>query len=178
MELVQKGASASLETVKQLMVTMKWTTAVDFDLAVLWKTKDGRKGMVYFGDMGNLNAHPFMKLDKDAGVGDTGGDNQETMKITDLETMAEVHLLCWDYGAVQGGKPARFSDSDLKITVMSESGEKNEVTAQAGDNGNVCVLVKIDNSSPMGATIINESKAGLLKGLTNDEPLWKIADGE
>lgn len=173
MELVQKGATAELETVKALKVKMKWTTPVDFDLAVLWKAKDGRHGLVYFGDMGNLNAFPFMKLDKDAGVGDTGGDNAETMKITSLEEMEEIHLLCWDYGAIGKGEAARFSTSDLKINIMSDSGESNDVVAQAGDNGNVCVLAKISNG-PLGATLTNESISGLLKSLTDDGPLWDI----
>ena len=174
-ELAGKGASAAIESIKQLLVTMKWTSAVDFDLFALWKAKDGTKGIVYFSDMGNLNAKPFMKLDKDAGVGDTGGDNKETMRIEDLSTMERVHIGCWDYGAVQGGTAARFAGSDLKITIMAQSGEKNDVPIVADAMGNVILLAEIDNSSPMGAKLINEGKSGTIKKL-DDTLLWRIAE--
>ncbi|PID73247.1 MAG: hypothetical protein CSB33_04835 [Desulfobacterales bacterium] len=177
MELKQKGAEANVGGFKQLMVTMKWTTATDFDLAALYEDKSGKQGLVYFGEMGDLNAFPFMQLSGDEGVGDTGGDNEETMRITKLDDMNYVWLMCWDYGKVQDGQPARFKESDIRIMLMDDKGESHNVTLDTGDMGNVALIATIDNSSPIGAKLINSSKAGTLKGLKNLQQIVEIING-
>lgn len=177
MELKQKGSEANVGGFKQLMVTMKWTTAADFDLAAAYEGKDGKQGLVYFGEQGDLNAFPFMQLSGDEGVGDTGGDNEETMRITKLDDMKYVWLLCWDYGKVQDGAPARFADSDVNMTVMDDKGASHNVNLDTGDMGNVALIATIDNSSPVGAKLINSSKAGTLKGLKTLQQLMDIIGG-
>ena len=174
MELAQKGSEAQVGGLKQFMVTLKWTTATDFDLAAAYESKDGRTGMVYFGDLGNLNEFPFMQLSGDEGVGDSGGDNEETMRVMNLEEMKNIWIICWDYGAVQDGKPARFSGSDVTVSLMDDSGTNHDVKLDSGDTGNISVVASIDNSSPMGAKLINESKAGTLKGLSNLDQIMAI----
>jgi len=174
MELKQKGSSANVGGFKQLMITMKWTTAADFDLAAAYETKDGKQGLVYFGELGNLNVFPFMQLSGDEGVGDTGGDNEEIMRVTKLEEMKYVWLLCWDYGKVQDGSPARFKESDVTLSVMDDGGSTHNITLDTGDLGNVALLATIDNSSPVGAKLINTSKAGTLKGLKTLQQLIEI----
>ncbi len=176
MELAQKGAEANVGGFKQLLVTMKWTTAADFDLAAVYETKDGRKGLVYFGDLGDLNAFPFMQLSGDEGVGDAGGDNEEQMRIANLDEMKFVWILCWDYGKVQEGGPARFAGSDVVLTVMDDKGNAHDVTLDTGDTGNVALLATIDNSSPIGGKLVNTSKAGTLKGLSNLNQLLGIIE--
>ena len=174
MELKQKGQEAQLGGIKRFMVTLKWTTAADFDLAAAYEAKDGRTGLVYFGEMGNLNEFPFMQLSGDEGVGDTGGDNKEEMRVMKIDDMKYLWILCWDYGAVQEGKPARFAGSDVEVSVMDDSGTSHAVTLDTGDTGNVCVVATIDNSSAMGAKFINTSKAGTLKGLKNLNQIMQI----
>lgn len=174
MELKQKGSEANVGGFKQLMVTMKWTTAADFDLAAAYEGKDGKQGLVYFGEQGDLNAFPFMQLSGDEGVGDTGGDNEETMRITKLDDMKYVWLLCWDYGKVQDGAPARFKESDVNLTVMDDKGNSHNVNLDTGDMGNVALIATIDNASPVGAKLINSSKAGTLKGLKTLQQLMDI----
>ncbi len=176
MKLEAKGASAELESVKQLKVKMSWTTAADFDLAALYKSKTGDTGLVYFGKLGDLNAFPFIKLDGDAGVGDTGGDNAETLKITQMDSMSEIHLLVWDYEAVKKGEAARFGGSDVKVNIMNDKGENHDVVPTAGEVGNVVIIAKIDNSSPMGAQLVNESKAATLKGFSDSKQLWDVVN--
>ena len=178
MEIKQKGGTADLESLKQLLVKMSWTTPTDFDLAALYETKTGTKGMVYFGEKGDLNALPWMKLSGDAGVGDNtdAGGNEEQMKITQLDDMAKVHLIVWDYGAVGKGDKARFEGSDVKVTIRDDKGNSNEVTLDSGDTGNVLVLATIDNTDPMGAKLVNTSNAGTLKGLNDSSQLWAIAE--
>jgi len=176
MEIKQKGGAAQLGGLKQAMVTLAWTTAADFDLAALYETKSGTKGMVYFGDMGDLNAMPFMKLSGDEGVGDTGGDNKEEMRITQIDDMKNIHIVAWDYGAIQSGDKARFADSDVKVSLMDDQGVQHDVTIDTGDMGNVCVIATIDNTSPMGAQLVNTSKIGTLKGLSDSKQLFDILD--
>lgn len=174
MDLKQKGSEANVAGFKQLMVSMKWTTAADFDLAAAYEDKNGKQGLIYFGELGDLNAFPFMQLSGDEGVGDTGGDNEETMRITKLDEMKFVWLLCWDYGKIQDGAPARFKDSDVSLTVLDDKGTSHNVSLDTGDMGNVALLAIIDNSSPVGAKLINASKAGTLKGLKNLQQLMDI----
>ncbi len=174
MELKQKGQEAQLGGIKQFMVTLKWTTAADFDLAAVYESKDGRTGLVYFGDKGDLNAFPFMQLSGDEGVGDTGGDNQEDMRVTNIDDMTFIWVLCWDYGAVTSGKPARFTGSDVSVSILDDKGTSHAVTLDTGDAGNVCVLATIDNSSPMGAKFVNTSKAGTLKEFKSLDQLVQI----
>ncbi len=173
MELKQKGSEAFIP-LKQLMVTMKWTTAADFDLAAAYETKEGKTGLVYFGDLGDMNAFPYMQLSGDEGVGDQGGDNEETMRITRLDDMKYVWLVCWDYGMVQNGQSARFADSDVNMTIVDDSGKSVQVSLDTGDMGNVVCVATIDNSSPMGGKLVNTSKAGTLKGLKTLDQLLEV----
>lgn len=174
MELKQKGDEANVGGFKQLMVTMKWTTAADFDLAAAYETKEGKTGLVYFGEMGDLNAFPFMQLSGDEGVGDKGGDNEEIMRITKMDDMKYIWLMCWDYGKVKDGAAARFKDSDVIISVMDDTGTGHDVTLDTGDMGNIALVATIDNTSPIGAKLANTSKAGVLKGLNKLQDLMDI----
>jgi tellurite resistance protein TerA len=176
MELKQKGSQANVGGFKQLIVTMKWTTAADFDLAAAYETKTGKQGLVYFGDLGKLNAFPFMQLSGDEGVGDKQGDNQEIMRITKLDDMKYVWIMCWDYGKIQTGAPARFKDSDISISVKDDKKNNHNVTLDTGSLGNVALMATIDNTSAVGVKLINESKAGTLKGLKNLQQLLDIIE--
>ncbi len=174
MDLQQKGQEAQLGGMKQFMVTLKWTSAADFDLAAVYESKAGKIGMVYFGELGSLNEFPFMQLSGDEGVGDSGGDNQEEMRVTKFEDMKYIYVVCWDYGAVQDGKPARFAGSDVSVSVMDDAGASHAVKLDTGDAGNTCVVATVDNSSAMGAKFVNVSKAGTLKGLKNLDQIMSI----
>ncbi|MCP4112036.1 MAG: hypothetical protein GY749_42005 [Desulfobacteraceae bacterium] len=174
MELKQKGEEANVGGFKQLMVTMKWSTAADFDLAAAYETKEGKQGLVYFGEMGDLNAFPFMQLSGDEGVGDKGGDNEETMRITKLDDMKYIWLMCWDYGKVKDGASGRFNDSDVMMSLMDDTGTSHDVTLDTGDMGNIALIATIDNASPIGAKLVNTSKAGTLKGLNKLQDLMDI----
>jgi len=177
MELKQKGETANVGGFKQLMITMKWTTAADFDLAAAYENKEGKPGLVYFGELGDLNAFPFMQLSGDEGVGDKGGENEEIMRIAKLDDMKYVWILCWDYGKVKDGSAARFKDSDVKLSVVDDKGTTHNITLDTGDMGNIALIATIDNSSPIGAKLVNSSKAGTLKGLKKLDDLMGIIKG-
>jgi len=173
MDLVQKNQTAELSSLKKLVVTMKWTSAVDFDLAALYVPKSGEHGLIYFGNKGTLNEFPFIGLDQDSGVGDSGGDNEENLRITKLDEMSKIYLICWDWGSIQSGTSARFVDSDLNITLTSDTGEVNRVCLDDPGIGNILVMAEI-KVSPIGATLINLNKIGTLKNLKDSNQILEI----
>lgn len=175
MRLKQKGEETSI-SLKNLTVTMNWTTEADFDLAALYKTKNGVAGLVYFGDMGDLKNFPFMALDKDEGVGDSAGSKREVLTIAKLDEMKFVWLLCWDYNRVKNGEKARFADSDVVLTFTDQSGQSNLVNFDSQESGNVCCLAVIDNSSSIGAMLINASRPATLHGLKTLEQLLELVE--
>ncbi len=180
MEIKAKGESLEVGGIKQAMVKLNWTSAIDFDLAALIEKNDGTKDFVYYANLGNMNEFPFMQLSGDAGVGDSvddGGENEETMRIAKLDdSIAKIHIVAWDFGAVGDGSAARFKDSDVKVALIDDKGTSYDVLLDSGELGNTCIIATIDNTSPMGAKLINESKMGTLKGLTNTDQLFDIAN--
>lgn len=175
--LTEKGQESNLPSIKQLLASLTWTSAIDFDLAALYEGKNGTKGMIYYNEKGDLNAFPFMQLSGDEGVGDSGGDNEETLRIVDLSEMKTVHLVAWDYKKVTSGEAARFGQSDASISIMDDKGEKHQCKLASDAEANVAIIATIDNSSAIGAKLINQSKTGKLSGLGDaTERLWQIAE--
>ena len=70
----------------------------------------------------------------------------------------------------------RFSDSDVKLNVMDDRGTNHDVVLDSGQMGNVALIATIDNSSPIGGQLVNTSKAGTLKGLSNLNQLVGIIE--
>jgi uncharacterized protein involved in tellurium resistance len=160
--LKTKGEEAYV-AVKQLLVSLKWTTAVDLDLMAFYKAKDGRVGGVFSnnyagGSMGGLNAFPFIQLSGDAGVGAEGGDNEETLRITKLDDLAEVYICTINFTDASRNRNATFRNYDGHVLVMDEKGESVAVPLDSVEPGTVAVIAKIDNSSVIGAKLINENR--------------------
>lgn len=161
-ELKTKGEIASLPTVKQLVVTLSWSSAVDLDLMAFYTTKDGTHGACYsdqisqdIKSLGDLNNFPFMKLSGDAGVGkETEGDESEELKIIKLDDIAMVRLVALNYKAVKAkDAEASFSDLNGHITILTEKGEVFDVPLNNTDKGTVAHIATIDNTSPIGAQL-------------------------
>ena len=172
--LKSKGDEAYI-SVKQLMVTLKWSTSVDLDLMAFYKTKDGKTGAVYSdnypgGVMGSLNSFPFIQLSGDAGVGAKGGDNEEVLRITKLDDMAEVHIVTLNYTDASSKKDVAFNSYDGGIVIMDDKGESIAVPLNSAEKGHIAVIAKIDNSSPMGAKLINENRIMDLGSFASDIP--------
>lgn len=164
-QLEAKDAQAFISDFEQLMVAMTWTCSADFDLFAVYEAKDGRRGIVYYKDLGDMNAFPFIKLSGDAGTDDSGGDNEESLVIVSLTEMKYVWLCCWDYPKVEAGQPGRFGGSDVKITIMDDKGNNFEVPMVCTEQGNVARIATIDNTSPISIKLLNSSRAGVLQGL-------------
>ena len=78
------------------------------------------------------------------------------------------------FRSVKEGAPDRFKDSDVSMNVMDDKGTSHKVDLDTGDMGNVALIATIDNSSAIGAKLINSSKAGTLKGLKKLQQLIDI----
>lgn len=177
MDLNTKKQSAALESINGLAVQLTWSTAQDFDLAALYKTKAGSEGLIFFNNKGDLNTPPFIKLDKDAGVGDkvASGGNCEQLRITKLDDVSEVHIIAWDFGAIEQGSAARFQGSDVAITLTDSTGAQHTAKLDTGDMGNVAVVATLKNTA-IGGELVNSSKIGLLKQFSKTEQLWAIVN--
>lgn len=157
---LQKKGEEAYVSVKQLMVSLKWTAAVDLDLMAFYKAKDGKTGAVFSdeypgGSLGSLNAFPFIQLSGDAGIGATGGDNEEVIRVTKLDDIAELYIVTLNYTDAANKKETTFSAYDGTVTVLDDKGEAVEVPLNSNDKGTIAVIAKIDNTSPMGAKLIN-----------------------
>ncbi len=157
--LDKKGDEAYV-SVKQLMVTLKWTVNVDLDLMAFYKAKNGQVGGVFSdnypgGNLGNLNSFPFIELSGDEGVGASGGDNEEVLRITKLDELAELYIVSINYTDAIDNRQSTYSDYDGIVMVVNDRGEAVEVPLNSPNRGHVAVICKIDNSSPMGAKLIN-----------------------
>lgn len=160
--LKKKGEEAYV-SLKQLMVNLKWSASVDLDLMAFYKAKDGTEGGVFSdnysgGTLGSLNEFPFIQLSGDEGVGATGGDNEEVLRVTKLDDMAEVYICTLNYTDAINKKDSSFSDYDCGISVMDDKGESIAVPLDSSEKGQVAVIAQIDNTNAMGAKLINENR--------------------
>ena len=174
--LEAKDSHGFISDFEQLMVAMTWSTETDFDLFAVYHAKNGQKGIVYYNDMGDLNAFPFIKLSGDAGTNDSGGDNEESLVIVSLHEMKYVWLCCWDYPKVEVGQPGRFAGSDLTIKVMDDKGNDFVVPLVFSGQANVACIAKIDNSSPISIKLVNSSRSGVMSGL-DANAIFEIVGG-
>ena len=161
MELKQKGTSAQLGAFKQLKVSLVWTSAVDLDLMAFYKTRDGRTGGVYSdnyngGTLGELNSFPFMELSGDEGVGATGGDNREELRITKLDDIEELFICALNFTDAQGSSNKVFNDYDARVEVITDKGESHTINLDSSKVGSVAILAKFQ-ASFMGAQLVNDS---------------------
>jgi uncharacterized protein involved in tellurium resistance len=150
---------------KQVMVSLSWTSAIDFDLFAVYESKQGKLGIVYFNDLGNLNSFPYIKLSGDEGVNDKAGDNEESLLISSLSEMKYIWICTWDYEKVLKNQVGRFDTSDIKATVVDDS--NNEITIPLVDqkNGNTALIFTIYCSSAITSEVINNSNVTTLNGL-------------
>jgi len=162
LKLKTKGQEAYV-SVKQLVTTLKWTAPVDLDLMAFYKTKDGKVGGIFSdnyagGSMGSLNSFPFIQLSGDEGVGATGGENEEVLRITKLDDMAELYICTINFTDASQGQVSRFNKYDAQVVVVDDKGESVTVPLDSSLTGTVAVIAKIDNSGIMGAKLINENR--------------------
>lgn len=167
--LKQKNDSVEIP-VKNIIATLSWTVPVDLDLYAFYRTKQtlkpkggflellgfggakpSQEGKVFYMSRGNLKKFPWMQLDKDAGVGDQGGANEENLRIANLDEVEHVLIVANIFN-----KPnANFASYDGRVTIKDDSGGSFEVPLTASSGGNWCIIAHINNTSAVGAKLIN-----------------------
>lgn len=162
MELKQKGAKADIGAFKQIQVTLAWTAPVDLDLMAFYKTKDGKTGGVYSdnyagGSLGDLNRFPFIQLSGDAGVGATGGDNREEMRIGKLDDFQELFICALNFTDASAGNNKVFADYDAKVHVRTDRGDTFTVPLDSRQPGSVAVICKF-TAGFISSELINDSE--------------------
>lgn len=185
LELKSKDQSANVElsgsAVSQILVDLAWKTAVDLDLMAFIEKKDGTQFALYSdalsqdkATMGDLNAFPFMTLSGDEGIGDkidTGTENQETIKCTKIDdSVAKIDIVALNYKAAsEKDTNATFNglDAAVKMTIVDKNNacDQVDVPLSATEAGVAAHICTIDNSSPIGAQIVNKSAVYDLAGL-------------
>jgi tellurite resistance protein TerA len=154
MVLKEKGDSSSLQLKQKnasiVHAKLSWTKAVDLDLHAFYKTKEGKFGHISFSNKGGLDKEPFIMLDEDAGVGNTAGDNEENIRITQLDKLDSV-LIATNIFKFFGflSKGANFGDYDGKVVVTTDGGDNIEVPLTSKNVGKWCIIAKLDNTGPL-----------------------------
>lgn len=146
--------------------TLRWKTAVDLDLYCMYKMKDGSTvkgkgllgkiagffgadedtsaagsmGTVNYSNKGSVHSKPYIKLDQDSGVGDTGGDNEENMMFHDIDKIEYAIIVANIFN-----KRTNFAQYNGSVIVTGENTEFT-VPLSAKQTGSWCVVAKIDNS--------------------------------
>lgn len=149
--LKQKGDSSALQLKQKGMTSvhaqLTWTQAVDLDLHAFFKTKAGKTGHVFFGNKGKLNQEPYIMLDEDAGVGNKAGDNEENIRVNQLEHL-DTLVIATNIFKFLGflSKGENFAKYDGKVVVTTNVGDVIEVPLISEDIGKWCVIAKIDNT--------------------------------
>jgi tellurite resistance protein TerA len=160
--LKKQGDSVQISLKKKefstIHVKLDWTKGVDLDLHAFYKTKSGEFGHIYFGDEGNLDKEPYIMLDKDAGVGSTAGNNEENLKIGNLNNFSSIVIatnIFRFFGFLN--KDDNFAKYDGKVVVQTDTGDNVMVPLISEEKGRWCIIAKIDNSGEI-PLVININK--------------------
>ena len=135
-------------SIEAVTATLSWTAAVDLDLHAFVGTKSGKFKHYFFGDKGDLKRSPYIELDGDEGVGNTGGDNQEQMRLATLSDVDYVFFACnifRFFGFLNSGD--NFSKYDGKVTVVTNAGDNIRVPMTSSTPGKWCLIAGIVNKS-------------------------------
>ncbi len=160
--LKQKGQKVNLAC-KGFHATLTWKTAVDLDLHCFYRlqgasgeapAKKGILGKIFSGGgstgtgqvsfmkRGSKTDSPWIFLDKDAGVGDRGGNNQENIYFTKLDEIEHALIAANIFN-----KPnANFATYNGLVTVRGGS-QEIEVPLTESAPGSWCIIAHLDNSS-------------------------------
>ncbi len=163
--ILKKGESTQITLKKgnamsQIRVKLSWTAGVDLDCHVFYRSKAGQFGHVYFVNKGSLTSEPYILLDKDAGVGNVAGQNEENVVISRLDyieyALIAVNIFRF-FGFLSSGD--NFAKYDGKVLIETDHGDKIEVPLTSEENGKWCVIAKIDNSDSPRVENINRVHA-------------------
>ncbi len=144
----------------KLRAALKWNAAVDLDIHVCYRPKDGGKdGHVSFLSKGKKNRKPYIHLGKDMGVGNVGGDNREIITIGSLGQVERI-LIATNIFRFFGSlaKDDNFARYDSSVSIITSLNDEIEVPLTSDEPGRWCVIALIDNSEPESPIVMNINK--------------------
>jgi tellurite resistance protein TerA len=175
--LKEKGDAAVLpSSFREMLVTMKWTKAVDLDLMAFYKKKDGTVGSVFTnllgGSLGDLNSFPFIKSSGDAGVGARAGQNQEVITFSKVDpTIAEIYIVALNFTAAKDNRSEAFKSYDGALEVKTDSSTDSfGMLLDSPETGVAALIAKIDNTGIAGPKLIKENRILSLQQLVSEIP--------
>ena len=161
-----QGLARSNDKLSKITVRLNWKLGVDLDIHAFYKlAKDKQNGHIYFGNKGKDSNLPYIFLDKDAGIGNVAGDNQEIITIS---TLAHVDCILIAanifrfFGSFAKGES--FSKYDGKVTIIPNNGNEIVVPLTSQTTGKWCIIAKIDNLDQNFPMVIN------INDVTDNEP--------
>ncbi len=164
----QKGCELSeyIKGTTKLHAVLTWNDAVDLDIHAFYRTKQGVDGHISFQKKGSQKKSPYIHLDKDAGVGNTAGDNKEVITIASLKEIESV-LIATNIFRLFGGlsKNDNFAKYDGTVKITTTSSKDIVVPLTSKKHARWCVIALIDNSDPYSPLVSNINK------VTDNEPL-------
>ncbi len=152
--------------------TLKWKSSVDLDLYCLYKLKGANpnpsfiekikvflfgdeedlQGTINYGNKGSENRSPFIRLDEDSGIGDTGGDNEENIFFGNIDKIESAIIVANIYN-----RNTNFAQYNSSVSVQGGD-KKFTVPLSETKTGSWCVVAKIDNKNGESIlTNINET---------------------
>ncbi|OCA88743.1 TerD family protein [Pseudobacillus wudalianchiensis] len=143
------------DKINHIAVKLQWTKGVDLDMHAFYKTKDGQNGHIFFGNKGKTDKSPFIALDKDAGVGNTSGNNEENLVIKTLKDVESVIIATNIFRFLPFRKGDNFAKYDGKVIVKTNTGDEIDVPLTSNEPGRWCIISKIDNINPAAPKVIN-----------------------
>lgn len=154
----------------KIRIILHWNAAVDLDIHAFYRPKgNGKDGHIYFQNKGDNNKTPYIHLDKDMGIGNTGGNNQEIITISTLKNVDSI-LIATNIFRFVGflAESDNFGKYDGVIKIITDTSSEIHVPLTSKIPGRWCVIALIDNSDPYSPIVTNINK------VTNIEP--KIDD--
>ncbi len=178
--LKRKGEAAPFTFNEKLQIEMIWSSETDLDLCLFWKTKEGQEGGVFsneynqnMDDLGSLDKFPFIKHSGDAKVPRPGGEENEEIKVKNIDALSELYVVVVNYDAVIAGKNVTFSEHSGRVEITTDTGDNFEVPIDDARAGHIYVVCKIENTDA-GKKAINKGDVMSLGTAFSQIPGFKL----
>lgn len=145
------GETASLGSgpISQVHIRLEWREAVDLDLHAFCQHDHDDDLHVYFAN----KTGPGIELDRDAGVGDRGGDNFENIVISRLGPFKKILFATKIFR--KGGS---YSDYDARIVLVADGYQTVTVPLTARETADWCVIAVLERDSRRNHTVRNVNR--------------------
>jgi uncharacterized protein involved in tellurium resistance len=131
------GESAALGAghIDRVKVSLRWTAQVDLDLHAFCRHRTAGDLHIYFGN----RRGPAVHLDRDAGIGNVGGQHTEHLTIENAKDFDRVLFATKIFN--KGGS---YADYDGRVTLETDDGYVVEVPLNARESADWCIIASFE----------------------------------